>query len=64
MTLRDASTATGGAVTGLLLAYSLAFVRRRTRSRIRSRRPPPPNVIDLAQERRLRRVPQRRRERT
>ncbi|WP_433139659.1 murein hydrolase activator EnvC family protein [Actinomadura nitritigenes] len=63
MTLRDASTATGGAVTGLVLAYSLSFVWRRTRARARSRRPPP-GVIDLAHERRLRRVPQRREERT
>jgi hypothetical protein len=63
MTLRDATTATGGAITGLLLAYFLAFAWRRSRSRIRSRRPPP-GVIDLAHERRLRRVPQRRQERT
>lgn len=63
MTLRDATTATGGAVTGLVLAYSLSFAWRRTRARVRSRRPPP-GVIDLAHERRLRRVPQRRQERT
>ncbi|MDL4818855.1 murein hydrolase activator EnvC family protein [Actinomadura opuntiae] len=63
MTLRDATTATGGAFTGLFLAYSLSFAWRRTRTRARARRPPP-GVIDLAHERRLRRTPQRRQERT
>jgi murein DD-endopeptidase MepM/ murein hydrolase activator NlpD len=63
MTLRDATTATGGAVTGLVVAYSLSFAWRRTRARGRSRRPPP-GVIDLAHERRLRRVPQSRQERS
>ncbi|OLT38236.1 hypothetical protein BJF79_27795 [Actinomadura sp. CNU-125] len=66
MGLRDATTATGGALTGMVLAYALAFVWRRARPgpRVRPRagrlRPPPsppPGVIDLSKERRLRRTP-------
>ncbi|MFV2174995.1 M23 family metallopeptidase [Actinomadura sp. LOL_016] len=66
MGLRDATTATGGAMTGLVLAYALAFVWRRTRprhharsriGRLRPPPPPPPGVIDLSRERRLRRTP-------
>ncbi|MBE1534779.1 murein hydrolase activator EnvC family protein [Actinomadura algeriensis] len=66
MGLRDATTATGGALTGMALAYVLAFVWRRARPRPRARpragrlrRPPspPPGVIDLSKERRLRRTP-------
>ncbi|MEV4251725.1 peptidoglycan DD-metalloendopeptidase family protein [Spirillospora sp. NPDC049652] len=59
--LRGASTATTGLLTCLVLALALAFVRR-VRSRPRSRphedhqaHRQPPNVIDLAHERRLRR---------
>ncbi|MFD0691266.1 murein hydrolase activator EnvC family protein [Actinomadura fibrosa] len=55
MSLRDATTATGGAVTGMVLAYALAFAWRRTRPRRRRR--PPAGVIDLTRERRLRRTP-------
>ncbi|MFC5186100.1 M23 family metallopeptidase [Actinomadura harenae] len=61
--LRGASSAAAGALTCLVLALSLAFVRR-SRTRPRSSPPeprlhhrPPPNVIDLAHERRLRRPP-------
>ncbi|MFG1854610.1 murein hydrolase activator EnvC family protein [Actinomadura geliboluensis] len=54
--LRDATTATGGALTGMALTLSVAFAWRRFRFR-RHRRRPPPGVIDLAQERRLRRTP-------
>ncbi|QXJ26878.1 M23 family metallopeptidase [Actinomadura graeca] len=59
MGLRDATTATGGACVGLALAYGLAFTLRRTRTRSAMRRPhrPPPGVVDLARERRLRRTP-------
>ncbi|WP_084551120.1 murein hydrolase activator EnvC family protein [Actinomadura rifamycini] len=75
MGLRDATTATGGALTGMVLAYVLAFLWRRTRPRPRARLraggfragrlragrlrppPPPPGVIDLSKERRLRRTP-------
>ncbi|WP_218040228.1 murein hydrolase activator EnvC [Actinomadura sp. WMMB 499] len=66
MGLRDATTATGGALTGIALAYALAFAWRRTRPRPRARfclgrlrppPPPPPGVIDLSKERRLRRTP-------
>ncbi|MFC4906279.1 peptidoglycan DD-metalloendopeptidase family protein [Actinomadura gamaensis] len=59
--LRSASTAAAGTLTCLVLALSLAFVRRaRGRSRSRAGRAhqhdrTPPNVIDLAHERRLRR---------
>ncbi len=57
--LRDATTATGGALTGIVLTYSVAFAWRRARIRPVRRRPhrPPPGVIDLARERRLRRTP-------
>ncbi|TDD69950.1 M23 family metallopeptidase [Actinomadura darangshiensis] len=59
MVLRDATTATGGAVTGMVLTVALAFAWRRTRLRFRlhHRRRPPPGVINLSQERRLRRTP-------
>ncbi|WP_369688401.1 peptidoglycan DD-metalloendopeptidase family protein [Actinomadura macra] len=59
MSLRNATTATGGALTGLALAGSIAFAWRRIRTRSVPRRPhrPPPGVIDLARERRLRRTP-------
>ncbi|MEU8797059.1 M23 family metallopeptidase [Spirillospora sp. NPDC048819] len=59
MTLRDATTATGGALTGMALAFTLAFAWRRTRVRyrLRGRRRPPPGVVDLSRERRLRRTP-------
>ncbi|MGP4027981.1 M23 family metallopeptidase [Actinomadura sp. 3N407] len=56
MTLRDATTATGGALTGMVLAFTLAFAWRRTRARYRLRRPPS-GVVDLSRERRLRRTP-------
>ncbi|WP_207400709.1 murein hydrolase activator EnvC family protein [Actinomadura roseirufa] len=56
MVLRDATSATGGALTGVVVAYGLAFAWRRRRRRLRSRRPPP-GVIDLTRERRLRRTP-------
>lgn len=57
--LRDATTATGGALTGMVLAFALAFAWRRTRIRYRlhRRRRPPPGVINLSHERRLRRTP-------
>ncbi|TDB81935.1 M23 family metallopeptidase [Actinomadura sp. KC216] len=57
--LRDATTATGGALTGMVLAFTLAFAWRRTRVRYRlhRRHRPPPGVINLSQERRLRRTP-------
>ncbi|WUH96893.1 M23 family metallopeptidase [Spirillospora sp. NBC_00431] len=57
--LRDATTATGGALTGMVLAFTLAFVWRRTRVRFRlhRRHRPPPGVINLSHERRLRRTP-------
>ncbi|MFA1549465.1 murein hydrolase activator EnvC family protein [Actinomadura chokoriensis] len=59
MALRDATTATGGALTGMVLTLSAAFAWRRTRIRFRlhGRRRPPPGVINLSQERRLRRIP-------
>jgi murein DD-endopeptidase MepM/ murein hydrolase activator NlpD len=59
MALRDATTATGGALTGVALTLSVAFAWRRTRIRFRlhRRRRPPPGVINLAQERHLRRTP-------
>ncbi|MFD0852091.1 M23 family metallopeptidase, partial [Actinomadura adrarensis] len=50
--LRDATTAGGGALAGMLLTFIATFLLRRTRTR----RPPPPGVIDLAQERRERRL--------
>ncbi|MFB4316765.1 M23 family metallopeptidase [Actinomadura sp. 21ATH] len=52
ISLRDATTATGGAAAGMLLAFTLASLWRFGRSR----RPPPPGVVDLARERRLRRA--------
>ncbi|MFI6521254.1 M23 family metallopeptidase [Spirillospora sp. NPDC050679] len=55
LVLRDATTATGGAVTGMLLAFALVSLRQ-ARVRGRSRRRPPPDVIDLTRERRLRRL--------
>ena len=59
MALRDATTATGGALTGMALTLTAAFAWRRTRIRFRlhRRRRTPPGVIDLAHERRLRRTP-------
>jgi len=56
MALRSATTATGGAVAGMLLAFTLSLLARtaRTRGRTRVRRLPP-GVIDLAKERRHRR---------
>ncbi|MFA1539475.1 murein hydrolase activator EnvC family protein [Actinomadura monticuli] len=59
MALRDATTATGGALTGMVLTLTVAFAWRRTRIRFRlhRRRHPPPGVINLSQERRLRRAP-------
>ncbi|GAA1833667.1 M23 family metallopeptidase [Actinomadura chokoriensis] len=59
MALRDATTATGGALTGMALTLTAAFAWRRTRIRFRlhRRRRPPPGVINLAHERRLRRAP-------
>lgn len=59
MALRDAVTATGGAASGLVLAFALAFAWRRTRLRFRlhRRRRQPPGVINLSQERHLRRTP-------
>ncbi|WP_084219298.1 murein hydrolase activator EnvC family protein [Spirillospora albida] len=53
MGLRDATTATGGAVTGLALAYTMSFLTRRFRFRSRNR---PDGVVDLARERQVRRV--------
>ncbi|MGK5558695.1 murein hydrolase activator EnvC family protein [Actinomadura kijaniata] len=52
--LRDAGTATGGALTGVLLTSALVLARRR--SRPGPLRRPPPGVIDLERERRLRRA--------
>ena len=59
MTLRDATTATGGALTGMVIAFTLAFAWRRTRARYRlhARRRPPTGVVNLSHERRLRRTP-------
>lgn len=59
MTLRDATTATGGALTGMALTFTLAFTWRRTRARYRlhGRRRTPPGVVNLSHERRLRRTP-------
>ncbi|WP_021594780.1 murein hydrolase activator EnvC family protein [Actinomadura welshii] len=58
MGLRDATTATGGALTGMVLAFAMAFVWRRTRLRFRlhRRRRPPPGVINLSHQRHLRRA--------
>lgn len=58
MGLRDATTATGGALTGMIVAFASAFAWRRTRVRFRlhRRRRPPPGVINLSQERHLRRA--------
>jgi murein DD-endopeptidase MepM/ murein hydrolase activator NlpD len=55
MALRDAATATGGALSGMLLAF--AWRRTRLRFRLHRRRRQPPGVINLSQERRLRRAP-------
>lgn len=59
MVLRDAATATGGALAGVALTLSLAFAWRRTRLRfhLHRHRRPPPGVINLSHERRLRRTP-------
>ena len=59
MALRGAATATGGALTGMVLSFALVFAWHRTRIRFRlhRRRRQPPGVIDLSQERRLRRTP-------
>ncbi|MFS2295271.1 MAG: M23 family metallopeptidase, partial [Actinomadura sp.] len=59
MTLRDATTATGGALTGMVMAFTLAFAWRRSRARYRlhGRCRPPSGVVNLSQERRLRRTP-------
>ncbi|WP_307797552.1 M23 family metallopeptidase [Actinomadura barringtoniae] len=54
MALRSATTATGGAMAGMLLAFTLTLLARTARTRTRSRRLPP-GVIDLAKERRHRR---------
>ncbi|MFG1999376.1 M23 family metallopeptidase [Spirillospora sp. NPDC048911] len=51
--LRDATTATGGAIAGMLLAFALSLTWRTTRAL--TRRKPSTDVIDLAQERRQRR---------
>jgi hypothetical protein len=58
MVLRDATTASGGALTGMVLTLALAFVWRRTRLRFRlhRRRRPPPGVINLSRQRHLRRA--------
>ncbi|MEU5878224.1 peptidoglycan DD-metalloendopeptidase family protein [Spirillospora sp. NPDC047279] len=53
MDLRDATTATGGAIAGMLLALSLSLIWRTARGLLR--RKTPPGVIDLAHERRHRR---------
>jgi murein DD-endopeptidase MepM/ murein hydrolase activator NlpD len=50
--LRDATTAGGGALAGMLLTFITTSLLRHGRTR----RPPPPGVIDLAQERRARRL--------
>ncbi|MFC6878936.1 M23 family metallopeptidase [Actinomadura yumaensis] len=55
MGLRDATTATGGAVAGMALAFAVLYVWRQTR--VRARRRLPSGVIDLSRERRLRRTP-------
>ncbi|WP_433326710.1 M23 family metallopeptidase [Spirillospora sp. CA-294931] len=52
---RDATTAGGGALTGVLLTFGALFVWRHTRPR--KPRRPPPGVVDLARERHLRRNP-------
>ncbi|MEW2358470.1 M23 family metallopeptidase [Spirillospora sp. NPDC029432] len=52
ISLRDATTASGGALAGMMFAFTLASLWRHGRSR----RPPPPGVVDLARERRLRRA--------
>ncbi|KAB2341935.1 M23 family metallopeptidase [Actinomadura rudentiformis] len=51
--LRDATTATGGAIAGILLALACSLAWRTTRTL--TRRKPPTGVIDLTQERRQRR---------
>jgi murein DD-endopeptidase MepM/ murein hydrolase activator NlpD len=50
--LRAATAAGGGALAGMLLTFIATFLLRHNRTR----RPPPPGVIDLARERRLRRA--------
>ncbi|MEU6035628.1 peptidoglycan DD-metalloendopeptidase family protein [Actinomadura sp. NPDC047616] len=55
MDLRDATTAGGGALVGMLLAFLLSLAWRHGRSRSSTRRPPP-GVIDLTRERRQRRA--------
>ncbi|MFI0354013.1 M23 family metallopeptidase [Actinomadura sp. 9N407] len=52
MGLRDATTASGGALAGMLLTFTLISLLRYGRAR----RPPPPGVVDLSRERRLRRA--------
>ncbi|XVQ13192.1 M23 family metallopeptidase [Spirillospora sp. CA-255316] len=52
MGLRDATTASGGALAGMLFAFTLMSLWRYGRTR----RPPPPGVIDLTRERRERRL--------
>ncbi|WP_410558413.1 M23 family metallopeptidase [Actinomadura fulvescens] len=54
--LRDATTATGGAIAGMLLALAFSLIWRTTRTP--TRRKPPTGVIDLTQERRHRRPAQ------
>ncbi|MQY03008.1 murein hydrolase activator EnvC family protein [Actinomadura macrotermitis] len=56
MGLRYATSAGGGALTGMTLTLLLAFFWRQGRVRKQVRRRPPPGVIDLARERRLRRA--------
>jgi hypothetical protein len=52
MDLRDATTASGGAFAGMLFTFTVMSLLRYGRTR----RPPPPGVIDLAHERRERRI--------
>ncbi|WP_344598096.1 hypothetical protein [Actinomadura vinacea] len=52
MDLRDATAAGSGALAGMLFAFTLMSLLRYGRTR----RPPPPGVIDLARERRERRL--------
>ena len=52
MDLRDATTASGGALAGMLFTFTLISLLKFNRNR----RPPPPGVIDLTQERRERRI--------
>lgn len=56
VSLRGAAAAGGGAVSGMLLAFTLLFIWRQARPRRRTVRHPSPNVIDLSRERRLRRA--------